>query len=147
MEAGQTILRKYDVLGRQEDVGAALSYLQRIAPDFERDRLDPDFYVLVGGDGVITYEKDKERVLSGKPILRVRHRCKGSNPHGKKSLGFTADITIDGLQKALDDVRENRFFTEKAELIDCFVDSVKKGTAIYDVAVINGVWGQGIPRA
>ncbi|MGA8132614.1 MAG: hypothetical protein WCA48_00480, partial [Pseudomonas gingeri] len=126
---------KYDVLGRKEDVDAALSRIQRAPPGFALDRSDPDFYILVGGDGVISYEKDKRRILDGKPILRVRHRNKGPNPTGKKSLGFTADVTMDDLPRALEDVAAGRCFVEKVGLLDCFIGSEKKGTAIYDIAV------------
>lgn len=130
-----TVLKKYDVLGREEDVDVVISRLQRVPNEFDLERANPDFYILVGGDGVISYEKDKRRILNGKPILRVRHRNKGASPTGKKSLGFTADVTIDDLQRALEDVAAGKCFTERAGLLDCFIDSEKKGTAIYDIAV------------
>ena len=128
-------LRNYDVLGRKEDVKAVLSLIQRDSPYFKRDRAEPDFYIVVGGDGVITYGRDREKLISGKPVLRVRYRSK-NGPTGKKSLGFTADVALNDLGKALDDIVESRYSTdEKAYLLDCFIDSEKKGTAIYDLVV------------
>lgn len=127
-------LKTYDVLGRKDDVRAVLSCIRRNSPDFKRDRAEPDFYILVGGDGAITYQRDMKKIVDGKPVLRVRYRSE-NGPTGKKSLGFTADVALADLPKALSDVADDRCFSDKAGLVDFIVDSEKKGSAIYDLVL------------
>jgi NAD+ kinase len=125
------LLSKYDVIGRPDDVEPILRIVNNY-PQFKRDSKSPDFYVLVGGDGTITWKENKWKLYSipNIPILHVHYR-----QDSVKTLGFAADVDLNNLPAALDDIIDQKYFLEEEKLIDCIINDERKDTAINDIVI------------
>ena len=119
-------LRRYNILGIKDDVETVD---ERIRKRLEYDPKNYQFLVVVGGDGALLDENIKKESLK-KPVLRVHYRKKS-----KKSLGYTADVNMKNLDKAIDDLNKGRYNLEEERLIDCFINKEYSGSAINDVAI------------
>jgi NAD kinase len=129
-------LRRYDLLGEEDDIKAVLHYLGKVPSHFVHDQDRPEFHIVVGGDGAILFKGIKKRILDGKPILHVHYKKGSTDLNDKKSLGFTADLTPEDIPKALDDIAKGRFFVKNIRLLNCGVNSRMKGVAINDISII-----------
>jgi len=132
------VLRKYDLLGKEQDVDAVSPHLYEASPHFVFDKKKPDFHIVVGGDGAILFSKIKESILDGKPVLHVHYKDGSSKLNRKKSLGFTADLAPEGLHKAMGDIAKGDYFTKTERLLDCYVNSKLKGSAVNDISIGPG---------
>jgi len=121
-------LKKYDVFGLPGDVRPVLLAMKK-QTHFERDPQSPDFYLVVGGDGAILAEKNRPEMYL-KPILLVHYRrdC-------LKSLGFTADIGIKDLSKALNDIKSGEYTLQGEQLLKCNINQREEGIALNEVTV------------
>jgi NAD kinase len=132
---GGKILRTYDVLGRPENVKVVSAVLENF-PSFRRDQENPEFIIVTGGDGAVLCKEIKGTLIDEKvPVMHVHYKEGSSINNKKKSLGFTADITPAGLKTALKDIEKGNYFVNREKLLEFFVNSESKGTAINDIVL------------
>lgn len=126
-------LTRYDVLGRPEDVAPVLDAIRKYT-EFNQDPKSPQFYVLVGGDGTVTWKQNKEKLFRTPkvPILHVHYR-----EDSVKTQGFAADVYSKNLDIALKDIIDGHYVIQKEKLLDCIINGEKKDTAINDIAIRN----------
>jgi NAD kinase len=128
-------LRRYDMLGEEDDIKAVSHYLGKAPSHFIHDQDVPEFHIVVGGDGAILFKDIKKRILDGKPILHVHYKKGSTDLNDKKSLGFTSDLTPRDIPKALDDIAKGRFFIKRIRLLNCSINSKIRGVAINDISI------------
>ncbi|VVB77377.1 NAD kinase [uncultured archaeon] len=126
---------RYDLLGFEKDVKPVEASIARHSLCFRHDQDDPEIHIVVGGDGTIQAKEVKKRILDGKPVLPVHNRDGSRAFNSKKSLGFVADVTLDNLHVALEDIAQGRSFPREERLLACSINSEMKGTAICDIAI------------
>jgi NAD kinase len=132
---GGKILSAYDVLGRPENVKVVSAVLENF-PSFRRDQENPEFIIVTGGDGAVLCKEIKGTLIDQKvPVMHVHYKEGSSINNKKKSLGFTADITPAGLKTALKDIGKGNYFVNRERLLEFFVNSESKGTAINDIVI------------
>ena len=121
-------LKKYDVLGKPENVEPVLDVIKRY-PHFEHDPELPDFYFAIGGDGTTLYPPNKEKIVGRDvPVLQVHYQ-----EDTVKSQGFWPDIDKDGVATALEDVIAGNYSIRKDEMLKCSVDGKMLGHVINEV--------------
>jgi len=118
-------LKKYDVLGRPENVGPVLDVIKRY-PHFELDPEFPELYFAIGGDGTTLYPPNKEKII-GKdvPVLQIHHQ-----EDTVKSQGFWPDVNKSGVAMALEDIIAGNYSIRKDEMLKCSLDGKMLGHVI-----------------
>lgn len=120
-------LSTYEILGLPEDIEPVQEILKKYDPRLRQDSDLPDFHVIVGGDSTINYHKDN---LYGSKVFLVHNREKSP-----KSLGFTADVNMETLEKGLEDIIRGNYTMRRSYAIDCLVGGYKVGTALNEVNI------------
>lgn len=91
---------------------------------------EPDFGVVVGGDGIFSHYG---RLLSI-PLLFVSVRSRGSTA----SKGYLAEVNLDDLPRALDDIREGRYHEVEYRRLQVSINGAIRGDVFTDVYLEKG---------
>ena len=137
-----TTKKYYTLIGEEEDIKEVKKIIDKHSEfiyynnkDFYTSHHLKGFIFVVGGDGTILTKANKSMCMfNHNKIVRVHNRV-----NSLKSLGYTADITLKNLDKALVDIERNDYYLQYISLIQCWScqedNSYLLGSALNDISI------------
>jgi len=123
------------ILGMKEGIKAVRPIIEKYFAVVDGETQPYDFLIIVGGDGSIL--DGKVRWLAcNHPVLKIHHST------NIKSLGYTCDVNINNLERALNDIKEGKYWFEETNVFRYTITSedhrsIQSGIFLNDISIEN----------